>query len=76
MSSSFFTLKNGRAINNKTKLIKTKIIEFNENKETAYYYGDGTDETYWDYYLNNNWYNSLSDKTKNLTEYNLSRQAT
>ena len=29
-------------------------------------YGDGTSDDYWDYYLNNTWYNSINSNSKNL----------
>ena len=58
--------------NNTTKLNKMDyvrdesdtVIEKNFSSRTTF--GSGTSDTYWDYYLNNTWYNSISETYKNM----------
>ena len=58
--------------NNTTKLNKMDyvrdesdtVIEKNFSSSTTF--GSGTSDTYWDYYLNNTWYNSISETSKNM----------
>ncbi len=58
--------------NNTTKLNKMDyvrdesdtVIEKNFSSSTTF--GSGTSDTYWDYYLNNTWYNSISETYKNM----------
>ena len=58
--------------NNTTKLNKMDyvrdesdaVIEKNFSSSTTF--GSGDSDTYWDYYLNNTWYNSISENYKNM----------
>ena len=52
--------------NNTTKIVSTKYIEDGSTKTDNYYsnFGTGSDDSYWDYYLNTTWYNKLSFKNK------------
>ena len=58
--------------NNTTKLNKMDyvrdesdtVIEKNFSSRTTF--GSGTSDTYWDYYLNNTWYNSINETYKNM----------
>ena len=58
--------------NNTTKLNKMDyvrdesdtVIEKNFSGSTTF--GSGNSDTYWDYYLNNTWYNSISETSKNM----------
>ena len=54
--------------NNITKVIKDTYISssgtsLTKKFSTTYKYGDGSTVDYWNYYLNNTWYNSLSVKS-------------
>ena len=37
-----------------------------KNSSSNIYYGSGTSDTYWDYYLNSTWYNSITSNYKNM----------
>ncbi len=58
--------------NNTTKLNKMDyvrdesdtVIEKNFSSSTTF--GSGNSDTYWDYYLNNTWYNSINETYKNM----------
>ena len=58
--------------NNTTKLNKMdyvrdesdSVIEKNFSSSTTF--GSGTSDTYWDYYLKNTWYNTISSNYKNM----------
>ena len=58
--------------NNTTKLNKMDyvrdesdaVIEKNFSSSTTF--GSGNSDTYWDYYLNNTWYNSITQNYKNM----------
>ena len=58
--------------NNTTKLNKMDYLrdESDEVIEKSFSssitYGNGTSDDYWDYYLNNTWYNSISETYKNM----------
>ncbi len=54
--------------NNITKVIKDTYVSssgtsLTKKFSTSYKFGGGSTVDYWDYYLNNNWYNSLSVKS-------------
>ncbi len=46
----------------KVKLNKNEHMK-NSQKKIPATYGNGTTDEYWDYYLNNTWYNSLANKS-------------
>ncbi len=56
--------------NNITKINKNDYVRDTSNnvlnKETSVTYGGGTTDEYWDYYLNNTWYNSLDTSYQNM----------
>ena len=58
--------------NNTTKLNKMDYIRdengdvLTKNSSSNIYYGSGTSDTYWDYYLNSTWYNSITSNYKNM----------
>ena len=58
--------------NNTTKLNKMDYVrdESNEvilkNFSSSTTFGSGNSDTYWDYYLNNTWYNSINETYKNM----------
>ena len=58
--------------NNTTKLNKIDYVRdesdavIEKNFSINKTYGSGTSDTYWDYYLNNTWYNSITQNYKNM----------
>ena len=58
--------------NNTTKLNKMDYVRdesdavISKNFSSSDTYGNGSSDTYWDYYLNNTWYNSISETYKNM----------
>ena len=58
--------------NNTTKLNKMDYVRDESNAvieksfSSSVTYGNGSSDTYWDYYLNNTWYNSISETYKNM----------
>ena len=57
--------------NNTTKLNKMDYVRDESNEVIKYFsssttFGSGDSDTYWDYYLNNTWYNSISETYKNM----------
>ena len=57
--------------NNTTKLNKMDYVRDESDAVitknfSSSVYGDGSSDTYWDYYLNNAWYNSISETYKNM----------
>ena len=58
--------------NNTTKLNKMDYVRDNDNTvieknfSSSTTFGSGDSDTYWDYYLNNTWYNSISETYKNM----------
>ena len=58
--------------NNTTKLNKMDYVRNSDNVvitknfSSNVTYGSGDSDTYWDYYLNNTWYNSISETYKNM----------
>ena len=58
--------------NNTTKLNKMDYVRdesdavIEKNFSSSITFGSGNSDTYWDYYLNNTWYNSISETYKNM----------
>ena len=58
--------------NNTTKLNKMDYVGdesgvvISKSFSSSATYGNGTSDIYWDYYLNNTWYNSISETYKNM----------
>ena len=58
--------------NNTTKLNKMDYVRDESNAvieksfSSSTTFGSGSSDTYWDYYLNNTWYNSISETYKNM----------
>ena len=58
--------------NNITKINKNDYIRYTNNKvlikkfSTSVTYGGGDSDDYWDYYLNNTWYNALDSAFQNM----------
>ena len=58
--------------NNTTKLNKMDYVRdesdtvIKKNFSSSTTFGSGTSDTYWDYYLNNTWYNSITQNYKNM----------
>ena len=58
--------------NNTTKLNKMDYVRDNDNTvieksfSSSTTFGSGNSDIYWDYYLNNTWYNSISETYKNM----------
>ena len=58
--------------NNTTKLNKMDYVRDSDNTvitknfSSSTTFGSGNSDTYWDYYLNNTWYNSISATYKNM----------
>ena len=58
--------------NNITKINKNDYVRDTSNNvltkqfSTSITYGGGTSDDYWDYYLNNTWYNNLDTNSKNM----------
>ena len=58
--------------NNITKINKNDYVRDSSNNvlkksfSTSTTYGEGTTDDYWDYYLNNTWYNSLDTSYQNM----------
>ena len=58
--------------NNTTKLNKMDYVRdesdavIEKSFPSSATYGNGSSDTYWDYYLNNTWYNSISETYKNM----------
>ena len=55
-------IENGKVKLNKNDYIKSEDTAVLKMFGTTVTYGSGTSDDYWDYYLNNTWYNSLSSK--------------
>ena len=55
-------IENGLTKINKNEYIKSETTTITKNFSTGITYGNGTSDDYWDYYLNNTWYNSLASK--------------
>ncbi len=58
--------------NNTTKLNKMDYVRdesdavIKKSFSSSTTFGNGSSDTYWDYYLNNTWYNSISETYKNM----------
>ena len=58
--------------NNTTKLNKMDYVRdesdavIKKNFSSSITFGSGNSDTYWDYYLNNTWYNTISSNYKNM----------
>ena len=58
--------------NNTTKLNKMDYVRdesdavIEKNFSSSITFSSGNSDTYWDYYLNNTWYNSISETYKNM----------
>ena len=58
--------------NNTTKLNKMDYVRDSDNTvieknfSSSITFGSGNSDTYWDYYLNNTWYNSINETYKNM----------
>ena len=59
-------IENGKVKLNKNDYIKSEGTAVLKKFGTTVTYGSGTSDDYWNYYLNNTWYNSLS--AKNMIE--------
>ena len=55
-------IEDGKTKLNKNDYIKDGTTKLTKKFSTNTTYGNGTTEDYWDYYLNNTWYNSLANK--------------
>ena len=56
-------IEDGKTKLNKNDYIKNGNITLKKKFSTNKTYGSGTSDDYWDYYLNNTWYNSLAQKS-------------
>ena len=56
------SIEDGKVKLNKNDYIKTGTTPLTKKFSTSTTYGGGTTDDYWDYYLNNTWYNSLANK--------------
>ena len=55
-------IEDGKVKLNKNDYIKSGTTTLSKKFSTSTTYGSGTSDDYWDYYLNNTWYNSLTSK--------------
>ena len=55
-------IEDGKTKLNKNDYIKSGTTTLTKKFSTNTTYGSGTSDDYWDYYLNNTWYNSLANK--------------
>ena len=55
-------IEDGKVKLNKNDYIKSDGAVVTKKISTSITYGDGDNDEYWDYYLNNTWYNSLASK--------------
>ena len=53
-------IENGKVKLNKNDYVKSGTTVLTKMFSTSATYGSGTTDDYWDYYLNNTWYNSLA----------------
>ena len=53
-------IEDGKTKLNKNDYIKSGTTSLSKKFSTSTTYGSGTSDDYWDYYLNNTWYNSLA----------------
>ena len=56
------SIEDGKVKLNKNGYIKTETTTLTKKFSTNTTYGSGDSDDYWDYYLNNTWYNSLASK--------------
>ena len=56
-------IENGKVKLNKNDYIRNGTDVVYKRFSTSPTYGSGTSDDYWDYYLNNTWYNSLASKS-------------
>ncbi len=56
------SIEDGKVKLNKNDYIKDGTTKLTKQFSTSTTYGNGTSDDYWDYYLNNTWYNSLASK--------------
>ena len=56
------SIEDGKVKLNKNDYIKSGTTTLSKKFSTSVTYGGGTTDDYWDYYLNNIWYNSLANK--------------
>ncbi len=54
--------EDGKTKLNKNDYVKIETTTLTKKFSTNTTYGNGTTDDYWDYYLNNTWYNSLNNK--------------
>ena len=54
--------EDGKTKLNKNDYVKSETTTLTKKFSTNTTYGNGTTDDYWDYYLNNTWYNSLNNK--------------
>ena len=57
------SIEDGKVKLNKNDYIKSGTTTLSKKFSTNQTYGSGTSDDYWDYYLNNTWYNSLAQKS-------------
>ena len=57
------SIEDGKTKLNKNDYIKNGTTILTKKFSTSTTYGNGTTDDYWDYYLNNTWYNSLAQKS-------------
>ena len=55
-------IEDGKTKLNKNDYVKSGTTILTKKFSTNITYGSGTSDDYWDYYLNNTWYNSLANK--------------
>ena len=56
-------IEDGKTKLNKNDYVKSGTTTLTKKFSTNTTYGSGTSDDYWDYYLNNTWYNSLAQKS-------------
>ncbi len=56
-------IEDGKIKLNKNDYVKSGTTTLTKKFSTNTTYGNGTSDDYWDYYLNNTWYNSLAQKS-------------
>ena len=54
--------EDGKTKLNKNDYVKSGTTTLTKKFSTSTTYGNGTTDDYWDYYLNNTWYNNLANK--------------
>ena len=57
------SIEDGKTKLNKNDYIKSETTTLHKSFSTSITYGNGNSDKYWDYYLNNTWYNSLASKS-------------